>query len=220
MTEPTRSTGKKSRAGTAVRKRGKATVSDILETAQTILVTEGLTNLSARRVADNLGISVGNLAYYFPSKDSLLQAMIEHVIEGYDEELKKAFELFPHDPRQRLEAFLEYMKEDTKKPEVQGFFYQFWGFTTHNEKAAEKRTAMYEHFFKQLLRLLSDIHTTKKKAELENMAFSMLACLEGLHVIFGSGDIARLSSKSFDRYIFDQLLTMAGLEKRYETKGR
>lgn len=218
MTEINRSSEKKSRAGTAVRKRGKARVSDILETAKHIMVTEGLANLSTRKVADELGISVGNLAYYFPSKDSLLQAMIQHVIEGYDEELRKEFELFPDDPRQRLEAFLEYIKEDTKNPEVQGFFYQFWGFTTHNRKAAETRRAMYEHFFEQLFQLLSDIHTTKKKAELENMAFSILACLEGLHVIYGSGDIQRLTSRSFDQYIFDQLLTMAGLEKKYEKK--
>lgn len=214
MTELNRYSDKKSRAGTAVRKRGKARVLDILETAQSILVREGLANLSTRRVADELGISVGNLAYYFPSKDSLLQAMIENVIEGYDEELRKEFEVFPDDPRQRLEAFLEYIKEDTKKPEVQAFFYQFWGFSTHNQQAAETRRSMYEHFSMQLIVLLSDIHTTKKKSEIENMAFTILACLEGLHVIYGSGDIERLNSKSFDRYIFNQILALAGLGKK------
>ncbi len=200
------------RAGTAVRKRGKARANDILAAAKEILVSEGMGALSTRRVADQLGISVGNLAYYYPSKDALLQAMIEHVIDGYDAELRRDWESFPDDPQGRFKAFLTYMIEDAKKPDVQGFFYQFWGYSSHNQQAAVTRRAMYQHFLAQTVDLLKDLHPAKKKPELEDMGMGVLTCLEGLHVIYGSGDNVRIRSGSYDRHILNEMLRMAGVE--------
>ena len=200
------------RAGTAVRKRGKARVSDILTAAQNILVRTGLANLTTRSVADELGISLGNLAYYFPSKDALLQAIIENVIEGYDKEFQRKIESFPDNPEERLKAFLRYLIDDAKKPEVQSFFYQFWGLATHHPQAAKSRAAMYKHFSSQTLFLLRDVHPNTQSEELENMSFGLLASIEGLHVIFGSGDIERIHSAEFDDYIYRQLMNMAGID--------
>lgn len=201
----------KARAGTAVRERGRERALDILAMAKTILVQEGLPSLTTRRVADELGISVGNLAYYFPSKDALLKAIIDHVIEGYDEELEQEFRTFPDDPTHRLKAFLRYLVRDTMKPEVQGFFYQFWGLTKTNVQVAVARQQMYEHFTGQLLQQLADIHPHRSMKELKNVALGMLACIEGLHVVFGTSDTFTEDNPGFDDYIFDQLLQIAGV---------
>ena len=147
--------------------------------AQTILVQEGLASLTTRRVARELGISVGNLAYYFSTKESLLQAIIEDVIRGYDEELAQESKLFPDSPPKRFKAFLRYMMQDAKKPDVQGFFYQFWGLSTHNELAAELRRNMYEHFADQTVDLLAGIHPEKPDSELRALALSIITSLEG-----------------------------------------
>ncbi len=205
---------KKAREGTAVRRRGKARADKILETAKNIVLTEGIAGLSTRRVSDTLGISVGNLAYYFPTKDSLLQAMIESVIEGYDEELRHELEDFPNDSVGRLTAFLKYMIDDAKKPEVHGFFYQFWGLSMYNEEAAATRTQMYVHFRDQLVGLLREVHPAITKVQVENMAFGILTFLEGLHVIYGSGDIERIRSDGFKGYALKQLQRIAGIESR------
>lgn len=203
----------KPREGTAVSNRGKARVADILTAAKGILISEGLGSLSTRRVAEELGISVGNLAYYFPSKESLLQAMIEHVIDGYDAELRREWETFPNDPIQRFQAFSQYMIEDAKNPEVQGFFYQFWGFSAHNEAAASTRKAMYAHFLQQLKDLLLGIHPQKSAIELENICMTVLTLLEGLHVVYGSVDISYLNSKGFDSHILQQIWKTAEIDR-------
>lgn len=199
-------------ASVAARKRGKARVSDILVAATNILVNRGLANLTTRSVADDVGISVGNLAYYFPSKDALLRAIIEHVINGYDEELQKEFESFPDNPIDRFKAFLRYLVDDARKPEVQRFFYQLWGIATVNAQVAEARTDMYRHFSSQLLALLQDIDPSMDSQEMKDTAFGIMTCIEGLHVIFGSGDISHVHSRGFDQYMFNQLLQMAGLK--------
>lgn len=196
----------KSRSGTAVRKRGKTRASEILRGAQRILISEGLANLSTRRVAEELGISVGHLAYYFPSKEELLQAMIESVIEGYDAEFAVEFDRFPDDANQRLEAVLRYMIEDSKRPEVQAFFYQFWGYSNNNEAGQVYRTRMYQHFATKTQELLRDVHPDINDVELDNMTYALLAFLEGLHVIHGTRGIDTLKSAEFDGYVLQQLL--------------
>lgn len=211
MNQKTAQPGAGAKSGTAIQTRGKARVTDILVTARAILVNEGLSALTTRRVADELGISTGNLAYYFPSKDSLLQAIVEHVIRGYDEEFERESRKFSSNPRERLQAFFSYLIEDSKKPDVQRFFYQFWGLATQNAGVAAARTEMYRHFSAQLLALLADIHPEKGIRHLEHSAFALLACIEGLHVVYGSGDIEPIHSAEFDDYMLEQLLKLADI---------
>lgn len=206
----------KSRTGTAVRKRGKDRALDIIGQAQHILTSEGLANLSTRRVAEELGISVGHLAYYFPSKEELLKAIIESVIEGYDAELATEFDRFPEDPEQRLEAMLRYMIEDSKRPEVRAFFYQFWGYSNNNEAGQGYRTRMYQHFAVQIQELLRDVHPAVNDRDLNNMTYGLLAFLEGLHVIYGTRGIDTLESDQFDDYVLQQLLAVCRVERRQE----
>ena len=44
--------------------------------ARRMLLDEGYAGVSLRRIATKLGISVGNLQYYFPTKDDLIESVI------------------------------------------------------------------------------------------------------------------------------------------------
>lgn len=202
----------KVRSGTAVQARAKTTVSNILATAQKILVEKGLANLTIRSVANALGISVGNLAYYFPSKDSLLQALVGYVLDGYREVFEQAYRDFPDDSRQRFKAMIRYSIEDAKKPEVQGFFYQFWGLSKHNAQVAETRMKSHHDFVRQLVSLLRDIHPDKSSKDLNDMAIAILAFSEGFLIVYGCGDDSLAHSSNLDEHIFKQLVFMAELE--------
>lgn len=202
----------KIRSGTAVRERGRERVADILATARTILVNEGIANLTIRRVARDLNISVGNLAYYFAGKESLLQAIVEDVIRGYDEEFERASTLFPDSPPARFRATLRYLIDDARRSEVRGFFYQFWGLSTHNELIAAAREQMYSHFIEQTAELLQAIHPDMEHDELGRLALSVITALEGLHVIFGSGESLLSRHEGFDQLIYQQILRNVGID--------
>ncbi len=199
------------RSGRAVSNKGAERVADIIQTAQNILVTEGLVNLTIRRVAREIGISIGNLLYYFSSKEDLLQAIIEDVIRGYDEELENEIKSFPDSPEKRFKAFIRYLIADTKKPEVRGFFYQFWGLSTHNEQCADLRQDMYKHFQELTMRLLEDVHPDMPESELGTLAFSVLTCMEGLHVVFGSGEQLIGQYPTLDDLVYTQILRNVGI---------
>jgi len=58
--------------------RAKATVDAILTAAAQVLIAQGYENTTTARVADRAGVSIGSLYQYFPNKESLVAALIEH----------------------------------------------------------------------------------------------------------------------------------------------
>lgn len=61
----------------ACQERSRATVDALVEATARILVKEGFDKASTNRIAEVAGVSVGSLYQYFPSKESLVAAVIE-----------------------------------------------------------------------------------------------------------------------------------------------
>src|SRR5262249_7474993 len=60
-----------------VQERSRVTVEALLEATARILVKEGFDAASTNRIAAVAGVSVGSLYQYFPSKESLVAALID-----------------------------------------------------------------------------------------------------------------------------------------------
>ncbi|MBU8906801.1 TetR/AcrR family transcriptional regulator [Desertibacillus haloalkaliphilus] len=65
---------------------------EILEAASRIVQTKGVFSLTLDAVAKEAGVSKGGLLYHFPSKEALVTAMVEHVIDDYVENIKQRAE--------------------------------------------------------------------------------------------------------------------------------
>jgi AcrR family transcriptional regulator len=61
----------------ASQQRSRATVDALVEATARILVREGFDKASTNRIAEVAGVSVGSLYQYFPSKESLVAAVID-----------------------------------------------------------------------------------------------------------------------------------------------
>ncbi len=64
------------RAGQSKSAKGEERREAIEAAARRMLLDDGYAGVSLRRIATKLGISVGNLQYYFPTKDDLVEAVI------------------------------------------------------------------------------------------------------------------------------------------------
>ena len=64
-------------AATELTPKGAATRQAIMDVARTILLKEGYQRLAMREVAHRCGIKLGNLQYYFATRDALLTAVIQ-----------------------------------------------------------------------------------------------------------------------------------------------
>ncbi len=62
--------------------KGERRIKIILEAAEQLLIDSGYHNFSMRKVATKAGVSVGNLQHYFHSKDKLMEAILDQVIQN------------------------------------------------------------------------------------------------------------------------------------------
>lgn len=75
------------RALTKVRKqpsqeRSKATVDALIEATARVLAKDGYLGASTNRIAAQAGISIGSLYQYFPSKDALVSAVVDGLVDS------------------------------------------------------------------------------------------------------------------------------------------
>jgi AcrR family transcriptional regulator len=62
----------------ASQERSRATVDALVEATARILVREGFDKASTNRIAEVAGVSIGSLYQYFPGKEALVAAVIDH----------------------------------------------------------------------------------------------------------------------------------------------
>lgn len=61
----------------------------ILQAAETIVVRDGVANLTLEAAAREAGVSKGGVLYHFPSRDALVTAMVERLTARYQSQLAR-----------------------------------------------------------------------------------------------------------------------------------
>lgn len=86
---------------------------DILQTATKLFNEKGCMNTSTRHIADDLGISVGNLYYYYKNKEDIIIAIYENYMESIGGHLTsiKDGEDIPFDYYELLSSQMELEKK-------------------------------------------------------------------------------------------------------------
>ncbi len=88
-------------------RRSAQTIQKIVSAAQQVMQNHGTSNISAREVCEEAGISRGTLYRYFPSMEAVLEAVAQRLRSETDEELTAAL-AGCRTPNERFTAFLAY----------------------------------------------------------------------------------------------------------------
>ena len=70
-----------------VQDRSKQTVEYILEASISILETDGMKGFNTNAIAKKAGVSIGSLYQYFPSKDAIMNELIQRFFKDQDEKI-------------------------------------------------------------------------------------------------------------------------------------
>ncbi len=89
-----------------VTRKGAERIADIVKAGAEILLEEGFFSLTKRRIAKRLGISHGNVSYYFPTRDSLWHAVIDYELKEYYKRHHGDLIADPSDPQAYFDAFV------------------------------------------------------------------------------------------------------------------
>ena len=203
------------RSGTATQEKGISRLISILDAAREVFIESGYAALTMRKVAARAGISIGNLNYYYRTKEDLLRDLLEYVINHYLEEFDRRRQIAGHSPEKQLQAVLTFWIEDLSTPETTVFFPELWALGNHDPHIAELVDDLYAKARLPLNELIPQINPTLTKKEAEQIALYMCAAMEGLTVFVGN-------SKSWSGQIKEikQVTIRNFMELIKNTKGR
>ena len=175
------------RSGTATQEKGISRLISILNAAREVFIEAGYAALTMRKVAARAGISIGNLNYYYRTKEDLLRDLLEYVINDYLEEFTRRRLIAGQSPEKQLQAVLMFWIEDLGTPETTVFFPELWALGNHDPHIAELVDDLYAKARQPLNELIPQINPTLTKKEAEQIALYMCAAMEGLTVFVGNG---------------------------------
>jgi AcrR family transcriptional regulator len=83
----------------------------ILDTARELFAEQGVRKTSMRDIADRLGITKPALYYHFSSREDLVRSIVQPLITGGDDLLRRFEKLAAVNARDVLEAYFDYYYE-------------------------------------------------------------------------------------------------------------
>jgi AcrR family transcriptional regulator len=175
-----------SRLGTTY-KSGRVTREAIVRAAETVLIEDGLARFSIQRVASKIGISPGNLNYYFPTKASLLETLIVYTLAQYRHRVRVAAKQTQAGMQPALGEMLQWLMRDAISDHTNRLFRELWAIALHDPRVAKAMDSFYTRSVTAHLRRVA--HGPGARCDRENLeatVYLMHLISEGATVIFGT----------------------------------
>lgn len=179
MTEP-----KYNRSGVATRTR-------IVEAAIAVLAEKGYAGFTMQAVADGAGVFYGNVTHHYPTRDKLIDAMLEAILEEYRvrfDDLVASLEAREDGPIRPLVTLLI---DDAVSKQTGRLFPQLWAMATHLPNVAEGLQRLYDGAVDVCIQALGVDPRMESARPLREGLFLLGTVIEGTSCIFFNRDRTR-----------------------------
>lgn len=191
--EPT--TGEGATGG--LRAQGMRTRNAVVEVAKTVLLEGGGLEFSLREVAARAGITISNLQYYFPTRLSLLRAVVEPVIETYRAQMRSAVNSsLP--PLERIAVLAAQSLREIKNPESSALWWHFVSFAVIDQECSQLLDDWYETLTREVAQLIRAAYPDYSAADCLHRATILIAITDGLNYQLGAGRRKRSYTRGLD----------------------
>jgi AcrR family transcriptional regulator len=179
------------------RKKGRERRRQILDVARQRVIDVGIDGLVLREIAEDIGITHGNLQYYFQTKDDLLKAIFDEEVEKYTGGMKLAIDASA--PKDRLSAIVD-SSLDLLKSEDTRLWRAMFAVADRNRDFADILKRENEHYETAVAEELKSIEPSLTPARRRLIARMIRLMMDGLAVELiyedpGSQKIAAMRSE-------------------------
>lgn len=172
------------------KKSGAARRTEILASAASLLARDGAGGLSLRAIANEVGIKLASLQYYFPTFSSLIEALMQDMVSRHTEGLQRADKPSSLSSRSELEAALRWLAVDVPMSFEEGRLeVQFWALAQLNKDAQSALTSYHGAYVDLLDTLIANAVPNLAPREAQTRATLIASLLEGsvLFITLDSG---------------------------------
>ncbi|MBU3071298.1 TetR/AcrR family transcriptional regulator [Aestuariicella sp. G3-2] len=174
------------RPGTAVQRKGRERVEQILDIATQLLIEEGHGQFTMNQLAKRLGIRISNLQYYFPSREQLIQQLLQRFLDkardGIDAIVKQ-----DTTPRKRLLSTVDYVLKDQENESSCKIIWEIWALSARDDKISEAMDNFYESYCKQVYDMLIALNPEVPARKVGRISALIVSMIEGLSLMRGFG---------------------------------
>lgn len=185
---PAHSEGAKPDAQPSTRRNREQRIREIIETARQVFQEDGYAGFAIRRVADRMGITHGNLQYYFRTTEELLRT----ALPAYMSQVMEDYTAIANRPgmgaAQRCAALINRIFENINESDLPKFMVEIWAFASHEAYVAELVSDMQARFRGIFAKLLSELHPTLSSEECLVRAAVIIAQMDGMTIFASHGD--------------------------------
>ncbi|MDP6744170.1 MAG: TetR/AcrR family transcriptional regulator [SAR324 cluster bacterium] len=167
--------------------KGQERIETILDAAREVFVESGYNKLTMRQVALVAGITVGNLNYYYQTKEALFRDMLDNILKSYLKEFDKIIEGTSAVPEERFTSIIEYLIQDLNTPATTKFFPELWALSNHNPYAAQLMNQMYTAERQVIFDLIDEVSPELKEESKRELALYISCSIEGMTMFVGAG---------------------------------
>jgi len=196
----------KARAGYS---KGELRYKQILEAAEHILMNHGYHNFTLRKIAKVAEVSMGNLQYYFPSKDDLTRALVDHIVADYTGALEAFLSIV--DPHEQFDKIISHVIHDLNRERTTVLFPEFWSLSNHDEAVSDILESMYEPYRRIMQTVVLRLNPNLTSDESYRIAVFITSAIEGFTMFIGhdkpweqeTDSFIEMSIRSFKALILD-----------------
>nr|WP_245179740.1 TetR/AcrR family transcriptional regulator [Cupriavidus sp. LEh25] len=164
-------------------------MAQIIHAAQQTFCEDGYAAFATRGVAGRVGITLGNLQYYFRTKGELLCAALQEYVSQIVSDYTAIANQAGISATRRCSALVERIFFDINETDRPKFLFEVWAFAQQEPYTAELVDDMYAEHRSIFAKLLSEIHPTLTHEECLARASVIVAQTAGTMILaYNGGD--------------------------------
>jgi len=165
--------------------KGSSTATRILEEAKNILVEDGFLGLSFRAIAKRTGTTVGNIGYYYGTKDDLMVDLAEYIFDRWEFRLQRDMPPSMTDRREKFRYFIRYMIDQNKQRKTMFLLMEMWAMANRSLAVSKMMDTFYGRLRDSIDGMIADLNP-KMTADTRALRAALITTqIEGLMILVG-----------------------------------
>ncbi len=165
--------------------KAAATITQILDAGRRVFTRDGHAGLSLRKVADDAGVAVGNVSYYFETKRALIEAILAEALADYVEAHIRHFEADKQSPLEILLNVVTFYVSNAR--ENHALFFHMWGFAASAPEARDLIRRLYRPIGRFIYFLVRAARPDASDERVREIVLHLFSLEEGMKLFIGMG---------------------------------
>jgi AcrR family transcriptional regulator len=167
--------------------KGNNTVIRILEEAKNIIVEDGFPGLSFRAIAKRAGTTVGNIGYYYGTKDDLMVDLAEYIFDKWEMRVQRDMPAALSDKLATFRYFIRSMIDQNKRRRTMFLLLEMWAMANRSQAVAKMMDTFYGRLRNSIEGMIADLNPGMTAETRALRAALITTQIEGLMILVGPG---------------------------------